>query len=272
MAYLLVQFHRCLRLVSTVVASSAAIACAHFPDSDRANEQVAYHVFNDTAAQRIILPELFNGDFDSSRSRGLFSGPADDQVAFDQNRKLYANLQSTWAGAQRNRSGSWVWGEQGVSASDEPVSYASYDSFGRRLPGALLPDSFFERVPSDEALLLPRPMAGAFQSAPLGHRIPREVLLQWREPAKAGQGLYKGRLVGPMRLVLRPTIPPAVLRKLASSWRNRLEIAIAAVTEAPRVLWRLTQVSDQGLQVLAQGAFTAIVLRSGVAAARAQAE
>ncbi len=228
--------------VRTVVGYSVllvVVGCTSMPESSLIGEQAAYHVFNDTAGGEIFAPRLLNGELPGT---------------------LYANLQSSAAGTSLSRTGSWVRAAQGSAQAADTRTFSLYDSFGSPLAGRYLPQTLFHQDPSDETMMLPRSQAGAFNRAPPAHRIPRTVVLQWREQATPTQGRYSGKLAGPVRLVLRSSIPPAILARLSSSWRHRLEIAVGASVRESRVFWRLTRVTDQGVQTLEQGNFTAVRL------------
>ncbi len=226
---------------------SCALGCASVGEPALVGEQASYHVFNDTGGGPVYSPRLSDGE-----DRAI----------------LYANLQSAPVGTSDSRSGSWVRAAQGSALPVGERSYPVYGPFGRRLAGRQLPPNLFELDPSDEIMMLPRVLAGAFHPAQPGHRIPAVVTLQWRLPATPGQDRYHGDPVGPFRLVLRASIPPAVLRQLSQSWRHRLELAIGASTAETRVFWRLRQMTDHGARTAAQGSFWAVRLTTTQTAAR----
>lgn len=227
----------CLALLLLLVAG-----CSSVREPSLVGEQAAYSVFNDTGAGQIFSPRLLNGERPGT---------------------LYQNLQSSPAGASLSRTGSWARAAQGSAKLATVRAFALYDPFGAPLAGRYLPRNLFNRDPSDETMMLPRSLAGAFNPVAPAHRIPRTVVLQWRERAVPGQGRYNGNLVGPVRLVLRSSIPAAVLTRLSQSWRYRLEIAVGASAHEPRIFWRLTKVTDRGTQTLEQGNFTAIRMSGG---------
>lgn len=78
-----------------------------------------------------------------------------------------------------------------------------------------------------------------------GHRVPARVEVSWRLPPRAGQGRYKGDLVGPLELKLRSRIPKDVLS--AATGRGRtLQIAVSVGVIPILVRWRLIEPNLDG--------------------------
>lgn len=229
---------------TAIIGTALLTGCATLGERQLAGEQVAYHVFNRTPALRIMMPELVDAKTGSL---------------------LYANLQASHPSQDSGRSGSWVWSESGNAthaAHDRSFGIAVYDPFGQRLPHSPIPLSSFSGATASEALMLPRPAAGAFQSAPASHRLPSAVLLSWRAPVLPGQQRFKGSMRGPIRLALRAAMPADVLELLAQSSRHRLEVAIGASSSRPVIVWRLTNMIDDGVEVLARGSVDGVRLTS----------
>lgn len=236
------RFRDCQLLAIAVVTTVLLTGCATLSARHANHERVAYHVFNRTAAPQIMMPELVDA------MTGV---------------RLYANLQVSHPSRENGRSGSWVSSESGDATPDEAFGMATYDPFGERLPYRPFRLGEFAVAPASEALMLPRPAAGAFQSASAGHRLPTAVLLSWRAPALPGQQRFKGALQGPVRIALRAAMPAEVLERLAQSSEHRLEVAIGASSSRPVIVWRLTNMIDRGVEVLARGSVDAVRLTSG---------
>jgi len=229
-------------LIAAAILITALLAgCASFGERPSAGERVAYHVFNRTSALQIMMPELIDAKT---------------------GRVLYANLRVSHPSHEGGRSGSWVWSESGNAIFGDTSGGAIYDAFGQRLPSTAMSPSGFAEAPASEPLMLPRPAAGAFQSAPDSHRLPSTVLLSWRAPAMPGQQRFKGSMRGPIRLALRAAMPANVLDRLAQSSRHRLEVAIGASSTRPVIVWRLTNIIDDDVEVLARGSVDAVRLTS----------
>jgi len=230
-------------IASAIFITALLAGCATFGARPSAGERVAYHVFNRTSSLQIMMPKLID-----AKTGGL----------------LYANLRVSHPSHDSGRSGSWVWSESGNAIPGDPSGSVAYDSFGQRVSSRAIPLSGFVEAPASEALMLPRPAAGAFQSAPDSHRLPSTVLLSWRAPAMPGQQRFKGSMRGPIRLALRAAMPADVLDRLAQSSQHKLEIAIGASPSRPVIVWRLMNTIDDGLEVLARGSVDAVRLMSPV--------